>query len=83
MSDGDGEGLRDRGLWAFRRGSTGRLVHTILAPSAITGSVTALEPAPALCLLAIAYADGTPIVSDVEADEKVLELRHKMSVRNL
>ncbi|KIW17197.1 hypothetical protein PV08_04388 [Exophiala spinifera] len=57
--------------------STGRLVHTILAPSANCGSVTALSPALALCLLAVAYADGSLIIFDVESDEKVLELHQK------
>lgn len=57
--------------------STGRLVHTILAPSANCGPVTALSPAPALCLLAVAYADGTITIFDVESDEKVLELHQR------
>ncbi|OAP60252.1 hypothetical protein AYL99_05254 [Fonsecaea erecta] len=55
--------------------STGRLVHATLAPSARSGAVTALAPAPAVCLLAIAYADGSLNITDVEADEQVLELR--------
>ncbi|OCT51207.1 putative WD repeat-containing protein [Cladophialophora carrionii] len=56
--------------------STGRLVHTILAPSARSGAVTALVPAPAIGLLAASYADGSLNIIDVEADETVLELRH-------
>ena len=55
--------------------STGRLVHTILAPSASPGAVTALAPAPAVCLLAVAYADGSLNIIDVEGDEIALELR--------
>ncbi|OAL38333.1 hypothetical protein AYO20_02392 [Fonsecaea nubica] len=55
--------------------STGRLVHTILAPSSRSGGVTALAPAPAVCLLAVAYADGSLHITDVEADEQVLDLR--------
>lgn len=55
--------------------STAKLVHTILAPSARSGSVTAIAPAPALCLLAIAYADGSLIITDTEADDSILELR--------
>ncbi|KAK5022420.1 rRNA-processing protein utp21 [Exophiala sideris] len=57
--------------------STGRLVHTILAPSARSGPVTALAPAPALCLLAVAYADGSLVITDVESDELVLELHQR------
>jgi U3 small nucleolar RNA-associated protein 21 len=55
--------------------STGKLVHTILAPSSESGSVTALQPTLALCTLAIAYADGSILIHDVEADEPVLQLR--------
>lgn len=55
--------------------STGRLVHTILPPSTRSGSITALAPAPAVCLLGIAYADGTLNIVDVEADEVLIELR--------
>ncbi|EXJ91243.1 hypothetical protein A1O1_04353 [Capronia coronata CBS 617.96] len=69
-------GRRD-GLVEIYNVSTGRLVHTILAPSAGSGSVTALAPAPAVCLLAVAYADGSLVITDVEADEIVLELHQK------
>ncbi|KAJ9609647.1 rRNA-processing protein utp21 [Cladophialophora chaetospira] len=55
--------------------STGRLVHTILAPSARYGAVTALVPAPAICMVAVAYADGSLNIIDVEADETILGLR--------
>jgi U3 small nucleolar RNA-associated protein 21 len=55
--------------------STGRLVHTILASSSRAGPITALAPAPAICLLAVAYADGSLNILDVEADEVILELR--------
>ncbi|KAG9772093.1 U3 small nucleolar RNA-associated protein 21-like protein [Exophiala dermatitidis] len=68
---------RKDGLVEIYNVSTGRLVHTILAPSARSGSVTALAPAPAICLLAVAYADGSLIIVDVEADEQVLELRQR------
>lgn len=54
--------------------STGKLVHTLLAPSADSGSVTTLQPTPALGLLAIAYASGSVSIHNVETDEHVLEL---------
>ncbi len=38
--------------------STGRLIYTILPPSPTCGSVTCLEPTPALSLLAISYSAG-------------------------
>ncbi|EXJ92862.1 hypothetical protein A1O3_01416 [Capronia epimyces CBS 606.96] len=68
---------RKDGLVEIYNVSTGRLVHTILAPSAGSGSVTALAPAPAICLLAIAYANGSLIITDVEADEQLLELHQR------
>jgi U3 small nucleolar RNA-associated protein 21 len=49
--------------------STGRLVHTILAPSSGSGSVTAMQPTPALCTIAIAHADGSILIHDVDAHE--------------
>ena len=55
--------------------STGRLVHTILAPSSESGSVTAVQPTPALCTLSIAHADGSIRIHNVETDEPVLQLR--------
>ena len=55
--------------------STGRLVHTILAPSSKSGSVTAVQPTPALCTLSIAHADGSVQIHNVETDEPVLQLR--------
>ena len=55
--------------------STGRLVHTILAPSSENGSVTAMQPTPALCTLAIAHADGSIQIHNVETEEAILQLR--------
>jgi U3 small nucleolar RNA-associated protein 21 len=69
-------GRRD-GLIEVYNVSTGRLVHTIHAPSASSGSVTALAAVPALCLLAAAYADGSLVIVDVEYDETILELHQK------
>ncbi|KAI9769929.1 MAG: hypothetical protein M1840_003638 [Geoglossum simile] len=54
--------------------STGKLIYTILPPSSDCGSVTALQPAPALFLLAIAYANGLLIIHDVQADKMIIEL---------
>ncbi|KAI1627334.1 Utp21 specific WD40 associated putative domain-containing protein [Exophiala viscosa] len=68
---------RKEGIVEVYNVSTGRLVHTILAPSASSGPVTALAPAPAVCLLAVAHADGSLIITDVESDERVLELHQR------
>ena len=67
-------GRRDGNVEIYNVG-TGKLVHTILPPSSTSGSVTALQPTTALCLLAIAYADGSLMISDVEHDEPVMQLR--------
>jgi U3 small nucleolar RNA-associated protein 21 len=61
--------------------STGRLVHTILAPSSEIGSVTAMQPTPALCTLAIAHADGSIRIHNVETDETVLQLRQSRNAQ--
>ena len=55
--------------------TTGRLVHTLDAPSASSGSVTALSPSTALSILAVAYADGSICLFDVDTDEIVLSLK--------
>ena len=55
--------------------STGRLVHTILTPSADAGSITALQQCPTLSIVAAAYADGSVIIHDLEADEPIMRLR--------
>ncbi|KAF2663840.1 Utp21-domain-containing protein [Microthyrium microscopicum] len=52
--------------------STGKLIYSILPASSNYGSVTALQPTPALSLLAIAYASGPLIIQDVRADKPVL-----------
>lgn len=54
--------------------STGKLIYTILPPSETSGAVTCLEPTPALSLLAIAYENGTLIITNVLTDKPVLEL---------
>ena len=54
--------------------STGKLIYTILPPSASSGRVTAMEPTPALALLAVARADGSITIHDVRSDKTVLRL---------
>ena len=57
--------------------TTGKLVHTLEAPSTLCGPVTALSPSTALCVLAVAYADGSICLFDVDTDEIVLSLSSK------
>ncbi|KAI2477237.1 WD repeat containing protein 36 [Pyrenophora tritici-repentis] len=54
--------------------STGKLLYTLLPPAADFGSVTALQPTPALSLLAIAYESGPVTIHDVRADKEVMRL---------
>ncbi|RMZ81906.1 hypothetical protein DV738_g2032, partial [Chaetothyriales sp. CBS 135597] len=56
---------------------TAKLVHTLHAPPHTSGPVTAMQPASAVCILAIAYADGSLCLFDVDADEVVLSLKSK------
>ncbi|KAI9681428.1 MAG: hypothetical protein M1817_002712 [Caeruleum heppii] len=59
--------------------STGKLVYTILPPSPAAGPITALQPAPALSLLAVAYQAGPLIIHDVQTDISVISLRSNSS----
>ena len=59
--------------------STGKLIYTALPPSISSGAVTALEPTPALSLLAIARADGSIVLHDIRVDKAVLSLNTKAS----
>lgn len=54
--------------------STGKLIYTILPPSPDCGSVTCLQPSPALSLLAIAYENGSLIIHNVLTDRSAIKL---------
>ena len=54
--------------------SVGKLVYTIAPPKLDSGAVTALEPSPALDLLAIARANGSLVIHDIRRDLEVLSL---------
>ena len=71
---GKGDGSLE--MWNI---STGKLRYTLLPPSSSSGPVTALQPTPALSLLAIARADGSIVIHDVSADKVVLQLNSKAS----
>ncbi|KAF2153820.1 WD40 repeat-like protein [Myriangium duriaei CBS 260.36] len=53
--------------------ATGKLVYTILPESVGVGAVTALEPAPALGLVAFGHSDGSVVIKDVCADETIMQ----------
>ncbi|KAL9619243.1 MAG: hypothetical protein Q9160_006095 [Pyrenula sp. 1 TL-2023] len=56
--------------------ATGKLVYTIVPPSAECGSAACIEPTPSLSILAIGYSTGLIALRDVEKDSTVLELKH-------
>ena len=54
--------------------SIGKLVHTFLPPKPLSGSVTALEAAPALGSVACARSNGSLLIHDITTDRVILEL---------
>lgn len=59
--------------------STGKLIYTIRAPSTSSGPVMALEPSPAVSVLAISRADGTIFLQNIRTDTVLLSLNTKLS----
>jgi U3 small nucleolar RNA-associated protein 21 len=54
--------------------STGKLLYTLLPPAADFGAVTAIQPTPALSLLAIAYESGPVTIHNIRTDKEVMRL---------
>jgi U3 small nucleolar RNA-associated protein 21 len=54
--------------------STGKLLYTLLPPAADFGPITALQPTPALSLLAIAYESGPVTIHNIRTDKEVMRL---------
>jgi U3 small nucleolar RNA-associated protein 21 len=69
-------GRQDGGIEIYNI-STAKLVHTIHSPSASSGPVTALAPAMAVCVVAVAYADGSLYCYDADTDEAILSLKNR------
>lgn len=63
--------------------STGKLIYTILPPNSQSGAVTALEPTPALSVVAIARADGSIVLHNVRTDKIVLSFNAKGSATSI
>ncbi|DAA77989.1 TPA_exp: Uncharacterized protein A8136_5692 [Trichophyton benhamiae CBS 112371] len=55
--------------------STGKLVYSVLPTIPGAGAVSALQPSPALSLLAIAYASGSLVIHNIRTDKPVLCLK--------
>ena len=54
--------------------SSGKLIYTILPPAVNSGPVTALQPTPALSLVAVAYSKGPLIIHDIQRDKTIIKL---------
>ena len=54
--------------------SSGKLVYTALPTSTAYGAVTAIQPTPALSLVAIAYQNGPLGIHDIRTDQTVIQL---------
>jgi len=63
--------------------STGKLIYTILPLNSRSGAVTALEPTPALSVVAIARADGSIMLHNVRTDKSVLSFNAKGSAASI
>ena len=59
--------------------NSGKLIYTIFPVSSSSGAVTALQPTPALSLLAVARVDGSITFHDVRTDSVVIQLNTKSS----
>ncbi|KAI1970239.1 rRNA-processing protein utp21 [Ophidiomyces ophidiicola] len=59
--------------------STGKLLYTLLPSLPNAGAVTAMEPTPALSVLAVAYSSGALVIHNIRTDQPVLQLRSSTS----
>lgn len=79
---GKGDGSVD--IWNV---STGKLLHTMFPSDLASGAVTAIQPTPALSLVAIARADGSITIQDFRTDKAVMQLNarsaHAVSITSL
>ena len=55
--------------------STGKLIYSFQTSDLSSGPVTALQPTPALFMLAIARSDGSISIHDIRADKAILQLK--------
>ncbi|RDW77766.1 Utp21-domain-containing protein [Coleophoma cylindrospora] len=71
-------GRKDGGVEIWNVNS-GKLIYTVLPPGPKCGAVTALQPTPALSLLAIAYSEGPLVIQDIRSDKTVIHLNSSQS----
>ncbi|KAI9744757.1 MAG: hypothetical protein M1818_001682 [Claussenomyces sp. TS43310] len=63
--------------------STGKIVYTVLPPSADCGAITAIQPSPALSLMAIAYSEGYIVIHDIRTDREKLRLHSDTTISSI
>lgn len=63
-------------IWNLR---SGKLIHTLSASSPDAGPVTAIQPTPALSLIAVAYKSGALAIQNVSSGQLVLKLKNASS----
>ncbi|CAG8197224.1 unnamed protein product [Penicillium salamii] len=63
-------------IWNLR---TGKLIHTLSPSTSDTGPVTAIQPTPALSLVAVAYKSGALSIQNVSSGQPVLRLKNASS----
>lgn len=63
--------------------STSKLVYTILPPFADCGAVMAMQPTPALSLMAVAYSKGPLVIHDIHTDKTIISLHSDSSVTSI
>ncbi|CAP74224.1 hypothetical protein E8E15_009364 [Penicillium rubens] len=63
-------------IWNLR---SGKLLHTLPSLSSDAGAVTAIQPTPALSLVAIAYKGGALAIQNVSSGQLVLSLKNASS----
>ena len=71
---------RDDGSVEIWNVNTCKLKYRILPSSADAGPVSALQPAPALGLAAIAYGHGLLVIHDIQTDEEVIRMSAAQSI---
>ena len=65
---------RENGSVEIWNVATGKLIYRIAPSASDLGPVSALEPTPALSLVAIAYANGPLVIHNVRPDREILRL---------
>jgi U3 small nucleolar RNA-associated protein 21 len=63
-------------IWNIR---SGKLIHTLPPSSSDVGPVTAIQPTPALSLVAVAYKSGALSIQNVNSGQLILNLKNASS----